>query len=584
MRKFFAILFLFAAAPAVAQDICTNPVVLRSEKGSSLTWAEGDQNFTQVRNLCATYPNKAPVATVGALPGSGNTAGDCRLVLGDGLLRCWNGSSWILQGGSASHASSHQNGGGDEVSVTGLSGLLADPQTPAAHSHTAAQTTYTPADGADWTNPDPAAASEGLDALAARLTDEEAKADDDTPEVGDFPALALTGPVTSSGPATTIVNDAITAAMVGFNYAASATEGGAATSVSGFTPSKCARFDGSGNLVVASGDCASGDTGISGLGANDNSAVRTNGTGGATAQGSDLIIGDVSGASLPVSTTAGNALAVTTTAPVQTADAQAGVGMTFTTSGAVAGSTNPGAASGGPMTFATGPAARLTSGNADGPNIIFAPGAGIGTGVTGQVVMPAGTAARPGMIFNAADLDTGIYWSSGDTLGVGAGGAGQWFFTNSEYRAANGNGPRLGNAAASATVATLNPNRSANTTGIGAASAGVVSIIATAVEAARFNTVASGVYYLDVTPGASNTGPTIAAAGTGTNLSLFAAPSGTGTFQVKDTGSYGARLRRSCRQHLRSGLPDHHQPGPNRRSHHQVEVQGEVTDAGYRGS
>ena len=33
-----------------------------------------------------------------------------------------------------SHASSHQNGGGDEISVTGLSGLLADGQTPVAHA------------------------------------------------------------------------------------------------------------------------------------------------------------------------------------------------------------------------------------------------------------------------------------------------------------------------------------------------------------------------------------------------------------------------------------------------------------------
>jgi hypothetical protein len=32
------------------------------------------------------------------------------------------------------HAPSHQNGGGDEISVAGLSGLLADPQTPTAHA------------------------------------------------------------------------------------------------------------------------------------------------------------------------------------------------------------------------------------------------------------------------------------------------------------------------------------------------------------------------------------------------------------------------------------------------------------------
>jgi hypothetical protein len=35
------------------------------------------------------------------------------------------------------HAASHQNGGGDEISVAGLSGLLADAQTPLAHSITA---------------------------------------------------------------------------------------------------------------------------------------------------------------------------------------------------------------------------------------------------------------------------------------------------------------------------------------------------------------------------------------------------------------------------------------------------------------
>jgi hypothetical protein len=34
----------------------------------------------------------------------------------------------------ASHASDHENGGGDEIDVTGLSGLLADPQTAAAHA------------------------------------------------------------------------------------------------------------------------------------------------------------------------------------------------------------------------------------------------------------------------------------------------------------------------------------------------------------------------------------------------------------------------------------------------------------------
>lgn len=41
----------------------------------------------------------------------------------------------------SSHASSHQNGQTDEINVAGLSGLLADPQTPAAHAHAHADTT-----------------------------------------------------------------------------------------------------------------------------------------------------------------------------------------------------------------------------------------------------------------------------------------------------------------------------------------------------------------------------------------------------------------------------------------------------------
>lgn len=46
------------------------------------------------------------------------------------------GGTWLTPaGGGGSHASTHQNSGSDEVSVAGLSGLLADPQTPLTHSH-----------------------------------------------------------------------------------------------------------------------------------------------------------------------------------------------------------------------------------------------------------------------------------------------------------------------------------------------------------------------------------------------------------------------------------------------------------------
>ncbi len=85
----------------------------------------------------------------------------------------------------------------------------------------ATEVPYTPGDGADWT-PDPTEVGGGLDQLAQRLTDEEAKADDDVPEAGDFGALALTGDVTSSGLATTIAANsvALTTDTTG-NYVAS---------------------------------------------------------------------------------------------------------------------------------------------------------------------------------------------------------------------------------------------------------------------------------------------------------------------------------------------------------------------------
>lgn len=42
---------------------------------------------------------------------------------------------------AAAHKTSHENNGSDEISVAGLSGVLADPQTPAAHTHTLADVT-----------------------------------------------------------------------------------------------------------------------------------------------------------------------------------------------------------------------------------------------------------------------------------------------------------------------------------------------------------------------------------------------------------------------------------------------------------
>ncbi len=66
----------------------------------------------------------------------------------DNVLERSNGTVWesysLTALAPAAHATSHQNGGTDEISVAGLSGVLADPQTPATHSHTLS--------GADFAN------------------------------------------------------------------------------------------------------------------------------------------------------------------------------------------------------------------------------------------------------------------------------------------------------------------------------------------------------------------------------------------------------------------------------------------------
>ena len=51
-------------------------------------------------------------------------------------------STWVEKINSSyqtggEHAANHQNNGSDEISVAGLSGLLADAQTPASHTHVA---------------------------------------------------------------------------------------------------------------------------------------------------------------------------------------------------------------------------------------------------------------------------------------------------------------------------------------------------------------------------------------------------------------------------------------------------------------
>lgn len=117
---------------------------------------------------------------------------------------------------------------------------------------------------------------------------------------------------------------------------------------------------------------------------------------------------------------AGNALALTATAPAAAASTTAGVAATLTASAATAGSSNAGAAAGGSVTITAGAAAQLTSGNANGGGINLTTGAGIGTGTAGQVNLTnAGVLAAPALILAS---DTGTGWRRNTTD--------QWTFTS----------------------------------------------------------------------------------------------------------------------------------------------------------
>lgn len=155
----------------------------------------------------------------------------------------------------------------------------------------------------------------------------------------------------------------------------------------------------------------------------DNAIVAWDGTGGTAVQERAITIADVSGSSVTMAVSAGNALVVDVPEPAAANGASvAGKSAAITASDAVASLDTAGAAAGGDVTFTSGAAARNASGNADGGDFEFTAGAGIGSGVAGQIVGPVGTAASPGYVFSG-DENTGVYWVGADNLGFSVGGA-----------------------------------------------------------------------------------------------------------------------------------------------------------------
>lgn len=160
-----------------------------------------------------------------------------------------------------------------------------------------------------------------------------------------------------------------------------------------------------------SGGVAGPTSGVS----TDNAIARWDGTTGTTLQNSAVTVSDVAATTVTVASTAGNTLALLSTANTATTGAsQAGKTLTITASAATASTDTDGAAAGGSVTITAGAAARRNSGNANGGDINLVPGAGIGTGTTGQVIVPFGTVAAPGLAFATAST-RGFYGANGGT-------------------------------------------------------------------------------------------------------------------------------------------------------------------------
>lgn len=187
---------------------------------------------------------------------------------------------------------------------------------------------------------------------------------------------------------------------------------------------------------------ANGGTGVNNAGTLTN-ATNTTITGGGTlalagftltvpATGTAALLGTanvftaaqtVNGANLGIAITgaaSGGTPSIVASSPAQVASATAGTPLQITASPAIAGSSNAGAAAGGSITYTAGAAARNTSGNANGGDHIFVPGAGIGTGTAGNVVIGAFIKMQSGGTFgliSGVQATNGLWLSNAASAG-----------------------------------------------------------------------------------------------------------------------------------------------------------------------
>lgn len=150
-------------------------------------------------------------------------------------------------------------------------------------------------------------------------------------------------------------------------------------------------------VEIGSGGGGSGD--VVGPGsATDNALARFDTTTGKLIQNSGVTLSDLSTSTYTLAVTAPSAASTST----------AGYSLVSQASSAVAGTSTNGAAAGGNWSAIAGDAARLNTGDANGGNIYLTPGAKIGSGANGQVILGrVGTVGVPSLTW-AGSLDSGI--------------------------------------------------------------------------------------------------------------------------------------------------------------------------------
>jgi hypothetical protein len=319
------------------------------------------------------------------------------------------------------HATSHQNGGADEVATAtpganaipkaGSGGTLASGWVPTLNQNTTGTAAAFAANGTNCTGAQKASGvdasgnAEGCTAIA--YTD-----------VTGTPTLAT---VATSGSATDLSAGTLAAArMPALTGDVTTSAGAVATTLATVTVAK----GGTGlttltanNVILGNGTSTPSFVAPSTSG----NVLTSNGTtwtsAAAASSGANTALSNLASVAInaPIATGAGTTLALSSTAPTQTASAQAGTPITITSSAAIAGSSNAGAASGGAITIAAGNAARLTSGNADGPNITLTPGAGVGAGIDGYVKIADSRMLR--FDSGASVSGFGFFFSSGSDAG-----------------------------------------------------------------------------------------------------------------------------------------------------------------------